>query len=105
MQACFAVRRCASVEPIEIEPKTNDDVEKILVVDLEATCSDDGSIAPEEMEIIEIGACWATESGVVLQRFQHFVRPLQRPILTPFCKSLTGTPHMRKWQWKICTER
>ncbi len=63
---------------------------KILVVDLEATCSDDGSITSEEMEIIEIGACWATESGVVLQRFQHFVRPLQRPILTPFCTSLTG---------------
>ncbi|WP_309985004.1 exonuclease domain-containing protein [Herbaspirillum seropedicae] len=26
----------------------------------------------------------------MLQRFQHFVRPLHRPILTPFCKSLTG---------------
>lgn len=63
---------------------------RILVVDLEATCSDDGSIAPEEMEIIEIGACWATESGVVLERFQHLVRPLTRPILTPFCKQLIG---------------
>jgi len=63
---------------------------RILVVDLEATCSDDGSIAPEEMEIIEIGACWATEGGVVLERFQHLVRPLARPILTPFCKQLIG---------------
>ena len=61
---------------------------RILVVDLEATCSDDGSIAPEEMEIIEIGACWATEGGVVLERFQHLVRPLARPVLTPFCKQL-----------------
>ncbi|MES8989501.1 exonuclease, partial [Cutibacterium acnes] len=59
---------------------------KSLVVDLEATCADDGSIAPEDMEIIEIGAGWATESGVVLERFQHLVRPLVRPILTPFCK-------------------
>jgi|TARA_Y100000296_G_scaffold86723_2_gene127523 inhibitor of KinA sporulation pathway (predicted exonuclease) len=65
-------------------------VAKILVVDLEATCADDGSIAPEDMEIIEIGACWATESGVVLERFQHLVRPLVRPILTPFCKQLIG---------------
>ncbi len=30
---------------------------RILVVDLEATCSEDGSISVEEMEIIEIGAC------------------------------------------------
>ncbi len=63
---------------------------RFLVVDLEATCSDDGSITPEEMEIIEIGACWATEGGLVLERFQHLVRPLARPILTPFCKQLIG---------------
>lgn len=63
---------------------------RILVVDLEATCSDDGSIPPDEMEIIEIGACWATEGGVVLERFQHLVRPLTRPTLTPFCKQLIG---------------
>lgn len=42
---------------------------RILVVDLEATCSDDGTIPPEEMEIIEMGACWATERGVVLDGF------------------------------------
>ena len=63
---------------------------RILVVDLEATCSDDGSISAEEMEIIEIGACWATRDGQVLERFQHLVRPLVRPILTPFCKQLIG---------------
>jgi inhibitor of KinA sporulation pathway (predicted exonuclease) len=65
-------------------------VARILVVDLEATCSDDGSIAPEEMEIIEIGACWTTEGGVVLERFQHLVKPMVRPTLTPFCKQLIG---------------
>lgn len=63
---------------------------RFLVVDLEATCSDDGTITSEEMEIIEIGACWATETGDVLRRFQHLVKPLERPILTPFCMSLTG---------------
>ncbi|MFX6759473.1 3'-5' exonuclease, partial [Acinetobacter baumannii] len=40
--------------------------------------------------IIEIGACWVTEGGVVLERFQHLVRPLARPVLTPFCKQLIG---------------
>jgi inhibitor of KinA sporulation pathway (predicted exonuclease) len=63
---------------------------RFLVVDLEATCADDGSIAPEEMEIIEIGACWATQDGAVLERFQHLVRPLMQPVLTAFCKQLIG---------------
>jgi inhibitor of KinA sporulation pathway (predicted exonuclease) len=62
----------------------------ILVVDLEATCADDGSIPPASMEIIEIGAVWAGADGSVVDRFQSFVRPLDRPALTPFCTSLTG---------------
>ena len=33
-----------------------------LIVDLEATCSNDGSIPREEMEIIEIGAVMLNRS-------------------------------------------
>lgn len=62
----------------------------ILAVDLEATCANDGSVPPAAMEIIEIGAVWTTVDGAVLERFQSFVRPLQMPILTPFCINLTG---------------
>jgi inhibitor of KinA sporulation pathway (predicted exonuclease) len=62
----------------------------ILVVDLEATCANDGSIPPAAMEIIEIGAVWALQDGSVVDRFQSFVRPLQRPTLTSFCVTLTG---------------
>jgi inhibitor of KinA sporulation pathway (predicted exonuclease) len=62
----------------------------ILVVDLEATCANDGSIPPAAMEIIEIGAVWALPDGTVHDRFQRFVRPLERPTLTPFCMDLTG---------------
>jgi inhibitor of KinA sporulation pathway (predicted exonuclease) len=62
----------------------------ILVVDLEATCADDGSIPEGAMEIIEIGACWATPEGVVVDRFQAYVRPIQQPILTQFCVNLLG---------------
>ena len=61
----------------------------ILIIDLEATCTDDGSIAPEQMEIIEIGACWATDEGSVVDEFQAFVRPMERPELTEFCRQLT----------------
>lgn len=38
-------------------------VPRILVIDLEATCSDDGGFTSDEMEIIEIGACWTTVDG------------------------------------------
>jgi inhibitor of KinA sporulation pathway (predicted exonuclease) len=62
----------------------------ILVVDLEATCANDRSLPPEAMEIIEIGAVWATGSGTIIDRFQAFVRPLERPVLTAFCTALTG---------------
>lgn len=61
----------------------------ILVVDLEATCANDGSIAPEEMEVIEVGAAWSTLDGTVLDTFQRFVRPAARPQLTAFCMELT----------------
>ena len=61
----------------------------ILVIDLEATCADDGSITPEQMEVIELGAAWATPAGEVIDTLQRFVRPTERPTLTPFCRSLT----------------
>jgi inhibitor of KinA sporulation pathway (predicted exonuclease) len=62
-----------------------------LVVDLEATCSDDGSIPREEMEIIEIGAVMvsvATHQPV--DELQSFVRPVRNPTLTAFCTGLTN---------------
>jgi inhibitor of KinA sporulation pathway (predicted exonuclease) len=62
----------------------------ILVVDLEATCCDRGSIPDGEMEIIEIGACWAYMDGTVIDRFECLVRPILHPHLTPFCQELLG---------------
>lgn len=65
-------------------PKAN-----ILVIDLEATCSDDETITGPSMEIIEIGACWVNPQGEILDTFQSFVRPVVNRILTPFCTELT----------------
>jgi inhibitor of KinA sporulation pathway (predicted exonuclease) len=62
----------------------------ILVVDLEATCSSDYSILPESMEIIEIGAVWVSLQGEFIGQFQRYVRPILNPVLTPFCRDLTG---------------
>ncbi|QVQ24725.1 3'-5' exonuclease [Achromobacter deleyi] len=62
---------------------------RVLVVDLEATCTDVGMDA-WDMEVIEIGAVWATPDGVSGDRFQSFVRPMRNPKLTSFCTNLTG---------------
>ncbi|MGW8465579.1 exonuclease domain-containing protein [Pseudomonas sp. GL-B-19] len=59
-----------------------------LVIDLEAT-TDEGGWPVTEMEIIEIGATLVDRKGRELDYFQRFVRPLRRPLLTPFCRELT----------------
>jgi inhibitor of KinA sporulation pathway (predicted exonuclease) len=62
-----------------------------LVIDLEATTSDDGSLPPEQMETIEIGAVLAdAQTLAVVDEFQSFLRPIRRPKLHPFVTKLTG---------------
>ncbi len=62
----------------------------MLVIDLEATCDEGDGLPAIDMEIIEIGAVWATAEGTVLDTFQALVRPVLRPQLTPFCRQLTN---------------
>ena len=62
-----------------------------LVLDLEATCCDKGSIARNHMEIIEIGAVMVDPTTLtIVHKFQTFVKPIRHPILTEFCTSLTS---------------
>lgn len=62
-----------------------------IIVDFEATCCDTGSIAREEMEIIEIGAVALAGNGPeILAEFQSFIKPVRTPMLTTFCKKLTS---------------
>jgi inhibitor of KinA sporulation pathway (predicted exonuclease) len=62
-----------------------------LVVDLEATTSDDGTVPREAMEILEIGAVRVRlADGAELARFSAVVRPTEGPTLHPFCRALTG---------------
>jgi inhibitor of KinA sporulation pathway (predicted exonuclease) len=63
----------------------------VLVIDLESTCADDGSIPPELMEVLEVGAVWVAPDGQILDQFHSFARPA-RPQLTDFCKRLL--PHI-----------
>jgi inhibitor of KinA sporulation pathway (predicted exonuclease) len=62
-----------------------------LIVDLEATCCDQGTIPREEMEIIEIGAVMLNGGDLeIAAAFQRFVKPVRHPRLTPFCMKLTS---------------
>jgi len=66
------------------------EIRSLLVVDLEATCSDDDSVPKHEMEIIEIGAVLVESAGLQpVGEFQSFVRPGLHPRLTGFCTGLT----------------
>jgi len=64
----------------------------VLVLDLELTTADDGSIGAEQMEVVQVCVVWCTPEGQILDRFHSFVRPTERPQLTDFCKRLM--PHI-----------
>lgn len=65
-------------------------VSRVLVIDLEATCAKDGSILAANAEIIEIGAVWVSPEGGLLEEFGIIIKPVLHPLLSPFCKQLTG---------------
>lgn len=63
----------------------------LLVLDIEHTCTEDGSIPPNEREIIEIGAVLVcAETFSILSEFNRLVRPVRHPVLSAFCSQLTG---------------
>lgn len=63
---------------------------RFLVVDLEATCWEKGSV-PSKMEIIEIGAVMLdSRCGPATAEFTRFVRPLANSVLSEFCVRLTS---------------
>lgn len=62
-----------------------------IIVDFEATCCNKGSVARNEMEIIEIGAvALHPDSLEKLSEFQSFIRPVRHETLTEFCRELTS---------------
>lgn len=62
-----------------------------LIIDLEATCDNQGSIPRHQMEIIEIGAVMLNrKTGEIDAEFQEFIQPIRHPQLTEFCTKLTS---------------
>ncbi|EAU88160.2 double-strand siRNA ribonuclease [Coprinopsis cinerea okayama7 len=86
-------------EDIEKSTKSKQLFDMFLVLDIEGTC-DQGSDLDFPNEIIEFPVCLLTwnDKGQdmsaseleVIDEFRSFVRPTWRPVLTDFCKDLTG---------------
>ena len=63
---------------------------KIIIVDLEATCWDKGQHSSKNMEIIEIGAVKVYVNDLqIVDEYDAFIKPIKFPILSDFCKELT----------------
>ena len=65
-------------------------VSHYLVVDLEATCDNEGRVPKSEMETIEIGAVMVEAVSLEpVAEWQSFIRPVRHAQLLPFCMELT----------------
>lgn len=65
------------------------DFQYFVVIDFEATC--DKEKVPKPQEIIEFPSVVVnSRTGQLEDSFQTYVRPVCHPILTDFCKDLTG---------------
>lgn len=74
----------------ELETAMNHSPTHYLILDLEATCCDRGSVPRDEREILEIGAVMMdARSFEVCSEFQTFIHPVRHPCLTAFCVGLT----------------
>lgn len=63
----------------------------MMIVDIEHTCTHDGSIPPEEREIIELGAVVVDMKSIeIIDEFSALVKPQLHPKISNFCSQLTG---------------
>ena len=69
----------------------NSSITHALVIDLEATCCNRGSLTKNDIEIIEIGAFLVELSSLTTTySFHSYVQPVKSSKITPFCRRLTG---------------
>jgi len=63
----------------------------LLVVDLEATCTNTDAFPREEMEVIEFGGVLLDRDNnwEPVERVEFFIKPTLHPTLSDFCRGLT----------------
>ncbi|MBK8955551.1 MAG: exonuclease domain-containing protein [Saprospiraceae bacterium] len=76
-----------------------------IILDLEATCWND-TIQNREQEIIEIAACRINAYGKIENTFTSLIKPQKYPLLSSYCKQLTGIEQIevdraKKFDWVL----
>ncbi|KAI9189147.1 hypothetical protein H9P43_000575 [Blastocladiella emersonii ATCC 22665] len=79
----------AKPEPEPPKPAAEERGQVILVIDVEATCVEDGGFAYRN-EIIEFPCVALDGKGNQLAEFHSYVRPTLNPTLSEYCTGLTG---------------
>ena len=78
------------VEAGLIDPRENRNVDVFVVIDFEATC-EERNPADYKHEIIEFPAVLVSSaSGEIVDIFHEYCRPVINPVLSEFCRALTG---------------
>ena len=73
-----------------VDPRENRNVDLFVVIDFEATC-EERNPADYRHEIIEFPAVLVSSaSGEVVDIFHEYCRPVINPVLSDFCRALTG---------------
>ena len=73
-----------------VDPRENRNVDLFVVIDFEATC-EERNPADYMHEIIEFPAVLVSSaSGEVVDIFHEYCRPVINPVLSDFCRALTG---------------
>lgn len=63
----------------------------MMILDVEHTCTEDGSIPPDEREIIELGAVIVDLKSIkIIDEFSSLIKPQRHPKISNFCSQLTG---------------
>ncbi len=71
------------------KPQLGSSQQIVTVLDIEATCWNDGSHKRSEMETIEIGAVQIAYDMSLQDSFQAYIKPVVHPKLSDFCVKLT----------------
>lgn len=83
-----------SLEEFKTNLKRNDGAFYIVVLDFEATCDEIKPCSHEVIEFLSIMFEWIPNQNPVhwkeISRFESFVRPSQKPIISKFCNQLTS---------------
>ncbi|CAH0564655.1 unnamed protein product [Brassicogethes aeneus] len=74
----------------------NQTFEYFLVLDFEATCWKKGDPRRAPPEVIEFPCVlYDVKNSKIIDEFQQYVRPSEKPELTPYCTDLTGIEQLQ----------